>query len=574
MADIVERYPAGSSTANYTGNDLTDVQTHSGAATGDVIKVSQNITVSTTIGNGATSGYSVGSFTLQGASSENPVTISGGTRLYNLPNTVTSFTLKDVTISGFVNSNSTGGAIRVNGPITINLENVTFKNNKENKHHGGGISRDNTSDLVTIVGDNLTFDGNYAKYGGGAIRSRLEISGKNKKSVITFNNNSSGYNGAIVTLGSSDDMASVFSTGTFYFTNNTGLEGGAIFAVRSLTFSGDTTAYFQNNKVSRNGNDIYLESRNSSKLTFKDAGNYSFDGGIYLANANQKTIIDKAQVTIAGRENDTTNNYVLRSVTISNGGKLTANLTEINSLSGTFNVGKDESSNSSTGTLELHVSEKTKSLTVSDSLKIFSTDKGVIIKTGEGTLKIDAAKNAVDVYSLVVSSGRLDMKEYFKGQLEVKSGAEFSPGNSVGSLEIGEGTYGGGLILNEDGAKLLMEIGGENTIQNDSLIVNGNILIGNDSIIELTLADNSQLKGGDTFTAILYGSNSGEDGFKENLLSHISSYYFTNLDYIPYGAGYAITGALDPNAVPEPSTWALLLLGAAGLMYWRKRTRK
>ena len=25
------------------------------------------------------------------------------------------------------------------------------------------------------------------------------------------------------------------------------------------------------------------------------------------------------------------------------------------------------------------------------------------------------------------------------------------------------------------------------------------------------------------------------------------------------------------SGVPEPSTWALLLLGAAGLMYWRKR---
>lgn len=27
----------------------------------------------------------------------------------------------------------------------------------------------------------------------------------------------------------------------------------------------------------------------------------------------------------------------------------------------------------------------------------------------------------------------------------------------------------------------------------------------------------------------------------------------------------------NPNIVPEPSTWALLILGAAGLMYWRKR---
>ena len=27
----------------------------------------------------------------------------------------------------------------------------------------------------------------------------------------------------------------------------------------------------------------------------------------------------------------------------------------------------------------------------------------------------------------------------------------------------------------------------------------------------------------------------------------------------------------DPNAIPEPSTWALLILGAAGMMFWRKK---
>ena len=32
--------------------------------------------------------------------------------------------------------------------------------------------------------------------------------------------------------------------------------------------------------------------------------------------------------------------------------------------------------------------------------------------------------------------------------------------------------------------------------------------------------------------------------------------------------------SIDRNAVPEPSTWALLVLGAAGLAYMRKRSRQ
>ena len=34
---------------------------------------------------------------------------------------------------------------------------------------------------------------------------------------------------------------------------------------------------------------------------------------------------------------------------------------------------------------------------------------------------------------------------------------------------------------------------------------------------------------------------------------------------------YLVAAAEHGSGVPEPSTWALLALGVAGLMYWRKR---
>ncbi len=329
--------------------------------------------------------------------------------------------------------------------------------------------------------------------------------------------------------------------------------------------------------------DTHLYIGNSSSADVNSPTNQTINANLTNANKNEIVVQPGANrtVTVNGTMAHNTNNNNNKKGFIKNGdgtlvltGGLTTQMvvnagvfelagSAIENVTGTITVNDG-------GTLELNVAEGAKTLTLTQQNQLFSTGK--VIKTGDGELKIDAAEGAIHAQSFVVSSGQLDMKEFFKGQLEVKSGATFSPGNSVGSLTIGESAYGGGFILNEDGAKLLMEIGGSSDDLNDSLIVqNGNILIGNDSIIELTLADNSTLKGGDTFTAILYGSNSGEEGFKENLLSHVSSYYFTNLDYIPYGSGYAITGALDPNAVPEPSTWALLALGAAGLLYWRKR---
>ncbi|MBQ6615898.1 MAG: PEP-CTERM sorting domain-containing protein [Thermoguttaceae bacterium] len=196
-------------------------------------------------------------------------------------------------------------------------------------------------------------------------------------------------------------------------------------------------------------------------------------------------------------------------------------------------------------------------------------------KTGDGLLQINSAAGAVDVQSLIVSSGRLDMKTYFEGTLtvgeELEDGsytkATFSPGNSIGTL-----TVDGNFTLSP-GSTLLMEIGTneDGTPAADQLIVTGDATFAPGSFIYLDLDENSALNGGDTFTAILQANNSADfgDDFIDNF---VRSYYFTGLQYTQLGDGtYAITATLDPNAVPEPSTWALLILGAAGLLYWRKR---
>ncbi|MBQ7126465.1 discoidin domain-containing protein [bacterium] len=195
-----------------------------------------------------------------------------------------------------------------------------------------------------------------------------------------------------------------------------------------------------------------------------------------------------------------------------------------------------------------------------------TADTITVNTVNDASLKLyTGANNKVSANSLIVSSGELDFKGYFEGALEVLNDAKFSPGNSIGTANItGDFTL-------KSGASLLMELGGTDASENDQLIVTGNIFLEDGAFVDLVLADNSSLGPNSTFTAILTGTNSPDlaDNFIDN---YVRSSIFTDLQYAPMGNGmYAITGRIDPNAVPEPSTWALLILGAVGLMYWRRR---
>ena len=348
-----------------------------------------------------------------------------------------------------------------------------------------------------------------------------------------------------------------------------------------------------------NSSAVQLDAENSPTLTLNQnvtVNSLDFNGSMTIDGSNTITLNGEKRITVAGADDVVTisapisplydnaftktgagtlvfteANAFTGNPTVSDGTlRLTDNAVTAN---GVITLEADETLGTK-GTLEYNVASGEKTLIFSNAASVIGN--GDILKTGEGRLKIntEGISNAdleFSVDNFVVSSGRVDIKGYMSGNLLVDAidgpTAVFSPGNSVG-----EATFGGGFILNEAGTALLMEIGGEETNKNDSLIVGGDIEL-NNGLIYLELADDSTLKGGDTFTAILYGSNSGEDGFSENLLSHVSSYYFTNLDYIPLGGGvYAITGTVDPNAVPEPSTWALLALGVV-VLFLRKRVR-
>ena len=214
--------------------------------------------------------------------------------------------------------------------------------------------------------------------------------------------------------------------------------------------------------------------------------------------------------------------------------------------------------------------DDSKQLTFSEDVTLSG---GKVVKTGEGQLKIKADGTQFTANDFAVEAGELDFKGDYNGNLEIKSGATFSPGNSVGDL-----TVIGNVVLGA-GATGLFEFSAYNpdpdSQEFDTLTVadDGSLTLDADSIIQL------YFENGD---AALWAEEGAEyqlvsdDGFVDATtdLSALLANYQTlfALEGRTDGLYLIGLGAPEPGSgVPEPSTWALLILGAAGLLYFRKR---
>ncbi|MBR5711485.1 MAG: autotransporter-associated beta strand repeat-containing protein [Thermoguttaceae bacterium] len=249
------------------------------------------------------------------------------------------------------------------------------------------------------------------------------------------------------------------------------------------------------------------------------------------------------------------------------GGTLQLTGDAIESANGSFTVGTG-------GTLEYNVaSGDERTIVFTDATVIGNGD---ILKTGEGRLKINTDEldqATADLHftadNFVVASGRLDLEGYMLGNIEVDANTVFSPGNS-----IGEATFGGGYVL-KDGATLLLEVGKDgDDILTDVLNVTGDTTFENGSIIKIALDSSydNAFEDGDVAEILLPAGIKGGDGNALNLDNLV--FQSSLFDLVGYDSGTGVLSVVysAPAAgVPEPSTWALLLLGAAGLLYVRKR---
>ncbi|MBR6435896.1 MAG: autotransporter-associated beta strand repeat-containing protein, partial [Thermoguttaceae bacterium] len=187
------------------------------------------------------------------------------------------------------------------------------------------------------------------------------------------------------------------------------------------------------------------------------------------------------------------------------------------------------------------------------------------VKTGEGTAQFDANADELFVKDFTVSGGRLDVKEYLTGNVLVNGGV-FSPGNSVGTLNV----TGNVSVVN---GKALFEFDSfiDNKFDVLNILGDGNSFTAGNGMIELYFgAEDPQAW---AVTGAEYQIVSDEGFTAGTYDSWLSNY--TNLFGLTGKAdGLYLVALASPEpgtGVPEPSTWALLLLGAFGLLYFRKR---
>ena len=510
-----------------------------------------------------------------------------------------SVDIRDVTsskyyknVAGFGNDNPVSGGAIYSFQYTYIKDSPSEFSENSATNSGGAIYCES---FVRIWESPSEFSKNSAANSGGAIYScdYTYIRG----SSTEFSENSAANSGGAIY----SEWRVYFNNSPLTVSDNKAYQGGAIYspyvefygADGSATFTGNYGNFNNNGEIDYAcGNDVYCpvndhysprEGDVATNLGFSDAGAYSFDGGIYIEYSERdmyeddpyNTAINQAQVTIAGRANDSTNYYQFRRASISNGGKLTANLDEIEGVNGIITM-------DNTAKLELNVTgANPKKLTMNaEDFNAAAQDNdlavqgsGVIEKTGDGTLQILAeAEGLVCAESFVVSSGRLDYRGYFTGAVEVgdsEAEAIFSPGNSVGDA------YVEGNVKIRNSGIALFEFGTFPGRDSDS----------NHDVLYITNEDYS-FSAGDQRISLLFEYSLAEDwsyeGCKYLLVSGAN---LPGGDYTSWLDG-DFTGLFSllseennlylvyplPEPLPEPSTIALLALGVV-VLFLRKRVR-
>ncbi len=523
--------------------------------------------------------------------------------------------IKSTTTTG---SSSDGIDLQANSGITVVNAATTASGTIEGGRHGiTGGAANNT----------VTFTASITNNAGGTIKgdngSGINIDGFNNKEQVTIVNHGTitgnGVTGdgdgvdvdGVVNLtntgtikslnsftGSGTEVSEGITVGGGTITNSGTIEGSVVAGNTSAVGRGITIAGVDKDA---NGNPIPVQAPYAATTITNQAGGLikgDSDSGIAFTSASASgfshTINNDAGATIQG--GGATAPAILTAadtVTINNSGTIDGSSSGVaiaggsgdltvnydgGSIQGAINGGSGNNTLSlGAGVTHAYATSNFQNVNVASGTGTLAAvvSGSSLTKGGNGTLQLTAA----NTYSggTTVSSGTLLVNNISgsgtgAGAVTVQSGATLggggliggllsvqgmiAPGNSIGTLSTGSNVTWNGTIAN----KWAFELGAANT--SDRLNVGGNFLKGTGSDFYFDF-----LNTGTTGTYVLANWNG------------TTNFVAGDFNYSDLGGGLTGTFAIDGKqleftAIPEPSTYAAVLAGAAGLFVAIHRRRQ